>query len=90
MGRAGDGCALAGIGYGARSPMGLIDRLRKENSVAARTERRAQVERVLTQSLRSMGTLMTKLADLIERQRLQRGGYAQQERFLERNKPKEP
>lgn len=78
------------IGYGATPPMGLIDRLRTENSVAARTERREQVERVLTQSLRSVGTLMTKLADLIERQRLQRGGYAPQERFLERDKPKEP
>lgn len=70
--------------------MGLLDRLRNENSVASQRERREKLERALTQSLRTVGSLVTQLADRIERQRLARRGHLPQERFLERTKPKAP
>ena len=56
----------------------------RENSAAARRERVAKVERVLTDSLRTMAAMISKLADTIEKQRLSRSGHEQQGTFLER------
>lgn len=43
-----------------------------------------QAERLLAETFRTLGTLCTRLADLVESQRLQRAGYHAQDRFLER------
>ncbi len=57
---------------------------RRETSDAARRERMEEVERQVTQSLRSIAGAFTSLANMIEQRRLQRAGYEKQERFLER------
>jgi hypothetical protein len=57
---------------------------RRENSSAARRERQAQLERALTDVLRRLGDLFRQAADRIEARRLEKSGYAPQERFLER------
>ncbi len=43
-----------------------------------------QVERWVVDSFRSLGKLCVELADWVEAQRLARGGYKPQDRFLER------
>jgi len=56
---------------------------REKSSVAARA-RQERLEKALSDSLRMLGQMCTKLADLVEAQRLSRAGYTEQERFLER------
>ncbi|MEW5742893.1 MAG: hypothetical protein AB1938_28515 [Myxococcota bacterium] len=58
---------------------------RRENSSAARREREAQLERALTDGLRRLADLLKQAADQIEARRLEKRGYHQQERFLERS-----
>jgi len=43
-----------------------------------------QAERLLVETFRTLGTLCTRLADMVESQRLTRAGYQGQGRFLER------
>lgn len=43
-----------------------------------------QAERLLAETFRTLGSLCTRLADLVEAQRLTRAGYDRQGRFLER------
>lgn len=43
-----------------------------------------QAERLLVETFRTLGTLCTRLADMVESQRLSRAGYQDQGRFLER------
>jgi hypothetical protein len=43
-----------------------------------------QAERLLVETFRTLGTLCTRLADMVESQRLTRAGYRDQGRFLER------
>jgi hypothetical protein len=43
-----------------------------------------QAERLLVETFRTLGSLCTRLADLVESQRLTRAGYDRQGRFLER------
>ncbi|MEW6430824.1 MAG: hypothetical protein AB1730_04890 [Myxococcota bacterium] len=57
---------------------------RRENSSAARRERQAQLERAVTEGLRRLSDLLKTVADQIEARRLERRGYEQQDRFLER------
>jgi hypothetical protein len=59
----------------------------KENSSVARRERQEQIERALAQGFRHLSDILKKAADLIEAQRLERGGYEKQEKFLERTPP---
>lgn len=61
---------------------------RRENSSAARRERQAQLERALTEGLRKLSEVLKTTADLIEARRLEKRGYEQQERFLERSDDK--
>lgn len=61
---------------------------RRENSSAARRERQAQLERALTEGLRKLSEVLKTTADLIEARRLEKRGYEQQERFLERTDDK--
>jgi hypothetical protein len=43
-----------------------------------------QAERLLVETFRTVGALCTRLADMVESQRLTRAGYDRQGRFLER------
>jgi len=43
-----------------------------------------QAERLLVETFRTLGSLCTRLADLVEAQRLTRAGYRGQGQFLER------
>jgi hypothetical protein len=57
-----------------------------------------RTEKLLAEGLRLLGQFCAKMADLIEAQRLQRAGYGEQDKFLERldyserhgNRPPEP
>ena len=46
-----------------------------------------QAERLLAETFRTLGALCTRLADMVESQRLTRAGYRGQGRFLERLDP---
>ena len=43
-----------------------------------------QAERLLVETFRTLSTLCTRVADMVESQRLTRAGYREQGRFLER------
>ncbi|HZJ52609.1 MAG TPA: hypothetical protein VFD38_00600 [Myxococcaceae bacterium] len=43
-----------------------------------------QAERLVVETFRTLSTLCTRLADMVESQRLTRAGYHDQGRFLER------
>jgi hypothetical protein len=58
--------------------------LRRDTSKEALQQRSDQMEKLLAESLRMMGQLFGKLADVVEQQRLNRAGYEEQEKFLER------
>ncbi len=62
---------------------------RTETSRAAQRERREQLEKGVVEAFRVISKLFDRAAGLIERQRLERNGYQQQEQFLERSKPKD-
>ncbi|MFL5344885.1 MAG: hypothetical protein ACJ8AT_08825 [Hyalangium sp.] len=57
---------------------------RRDRSVLKRPDAQDQVEKLLADSLRTLGQVCAKVADLIEAQRLQRQGYSQQNNFLRR------
>ncbi len=57
---------------------------RRDRSILKRPDAQDQVEKVLADSLRTIGQVCAKVADLIEAQRLQRQGYSQQNDFLRR------
>ncbi len=66
----------------------LLKLLRRENSTAARRERQDQIERVFTESLRVLSTMLKTAADDLERKRLERSGYEAQDKFLKRDDTK--
>jgi hypothetical protein len=57
---------------------------RRDRSVLTRPDAQDQVEKILADSLRTLGHVCSKVADLIEAQRLARQGYRQQQDFLRR------
>jgi len=57
---------------------------RKKQSDAARRERADAIEKNVTATLRMLATAFARLADGIEKRRLARAGYHEQERYLER------
>ncbi len=57
---------------------------RRENSSAARLEREEQLQKALSEGLRTLGVMFSRAADFIEKKRLERQGYDKQGRFLER------
>ena len=63
----------------------LLKLLRRENSSAARRERQEQIERLFTEGLRTLSTLLKTAADSLEKQRLERSGYGPQDKFLKRH-----
>ena len=62
----------------------LLKLLTRENSTAAKRERQDQLERMFTESLRALSTLLKSAADSLERKRLERSGYEPQDKFLKR------
>ena len=63
---------------------------RRDSSAAARRERAEQIEKSLIEGFRTLSTLFTKAAELIEARRLERNGYDRQEKFLERADRRRP
>ena len=59
----------------------------KENSAAARREQADRIERALISGFRHLSNFLKRAADVIETKRLERNGYEQQEKFLERTPP---
>lgn len=57
---------------------------RRDRTILKRPDAQDQVEKVLADSLRVLGQVCSKVADLIEAQRLERQGYRQQQDFLRR------
>lgn len=53
-------------------------------TLAAKQNAQAQLEKLLAESLRTLGQLFTRLADVMEAERLERQGFGEQGRFLER------
>jgi hypothetical protein len=49
-----------------------------------------RAERLLAESLRLLGVAFTKMAEMVESQRLTRSGYSEQGRFLERTEERRP
>jgi hypothetical protein len=61
--------------------MGLF---RKSPSQVVRPVANAEVEKLMAESLRALGKLFTKVAELLDAQRLQRAGFRDQGSYLER------
>ncbi len=57
---------------------------RKENSSVAQREREEQLQKALAEGLRTLGLMLQRAADFVEKKRLERQGYDKQGRFLER------
>lgn len=57
---------------------------RRARTILKRPDAQDQLEKVLADSLRKLGQVCAKVADLIEAQRLERQGYTQQQDFLRR------
>jgi hypothetical protein len=57
---------------------------RKENSSVAQREREEQLQKALSDGLRTLGLMFGRAADFIEKRRLEKQGYEKQGRFLER------
>lgn len=57
---------------------------RRATTILKRPDAQDQLEKLLADSLRTVGRVCAKVADLIEAQRLERQGYAQQHDFLRR------
>jgi hypothetical protein len=57
---------------------------RRDRTILKRPDAQDQVEKLLAESLRALGVVCSKVADLIETQRLSRQGYSQQQDFLRR------
>lgn len=64
--------------------MKLPEIFRKERSPQAAREAQDRAEKLLAETFRTLGQLCGKFADLIEAQRLARGGFEKPGRFLER------
>jgi len=57
---------------------------RRDRTVIKRADAQDQAEKMLAESLRLLGQVCSKVADLIETQRLERAGYAQKDAYLRR------
>ena len=55
---------------------------RKKTAIANKAQN--QSEKMLADLFRTLGDICTRLADVIEKQRLEREGYEKQDKFLER------
>ncbi|HEX8820855.1 MAG TPA: hypothetical protein VF794_13090 [Archangium sp.] len=57
--------------------MKLTQLFRRDRTVIKRADAQDQAEKILAESLRLLSQVCTKVADLIETQRLERSGYSQ-------------
>jgi hypothetical protein len=57
---------------------------RRDRSILKRRDAQDQMEKLIADSLRTLGQVCAKVADMIEAQRLERQGYSQQNDFLRR------
>lgn len=57
---------------------------RRDRTVIKRADAQDQAEKILAESLRLLSQVCTKVADLIETQRLERAGYSQNNTYLRR------
>ena len=57
---------------------------RRDRTVIKRADAQDQAEKILAESLRVLSQVCTKVADLIEAQRLERAGYSQNNSYLRR------
>lgn len=62
----------------------------KENSSVAKREREEQLQKAVSEGLRSLSQLFQRAADFIEKTRLERQGYDKQGVFLERSPGGDP
>ena len=63
---------------------------RRDASKQAQLAAQEQIEKLVAESFRALGQLFTKTAELIEAQRLERSGYGEQDRYLERVEDERP
>jgi hypothetical protein len=56
----------------------------RESTEAARRERQEQLEKRVVEGFRQLSGLLQKAAEYIEARRLERNGFREQEKFLER------
>jgi ribose 1,5-bisphosphokinase PhnN len=56
----------------------------RRDRTLAKADAQDQAEKLLAESLRTLGQVCSKVADFIEAQRLERRGYSQQNDFLHR------
>jgi len=59
--------------------MKLTQLFRRDRTVIKRADAQDQAEKILAESLRLLSQVCTKVADLIETQRLERAGYSNNE-----------
>ncbi len=71
-------------GPSLRFPGMKLPLFHRDRTIIKRADTQEQVEKLLAESLRLMGQVCTKVADLIETQRLERAGYAKQDPTLRR------
>lgn len=57
---------------------------RRDRSILKRPDAQDQLEKVIADSLRTLGQVCSKVADMIEAQRLERQGYSHQNDTLRR------
>lgn len=57
---------------------------RRDRSILKRPDAQDQLEKVIADSLRTLGQVCAKVADMIEAQRLERQGYSHQNDTLRR------
>jgi uncharacterized protein (DUF1778 family) len=64
--------------------MKLTQLFRRDRTIIKRADAQDQAEKILAESLRMLSQVCSKVADLIETQRLERAGYAQKDAYLRR------
>jgi uncharacterized protein (DUF1778 family) len=64
--------------------MKLTQLFRRDRTIIKRADAQDQAEKILAESLRMLSQVCSKVADLIETQRLERAGYAQKDAYLHR------
>ncbi|HZH16582.1 MAG TPA: hypothetical protein VE057_19675 [Archangium sp.] len=70
--------------------MKLTQLFRRDRTVIKRADAQDQAEKILAESLRLLSQVCTKVADLIETQRLERAGYSNNAYLQRLDKQQQP
>ncbi|MFE8595815.1 hypothetical protein [Archangium violaceum] len=70
--------------------MKLTQLFRRDRTVIKRADAQDQAEKILAESLRLLSQVCTKVADLIETQRLERAGYSNNAYLQRLDNPPKP